>query len=669
MITTSSAPCDDSYTAVRDVSNSTMLYRNLRISDWPASLKSLDENPLEASIWTLDHQSKWKMLPLHAAILYGAPSHVTAEILKAYPNAARETDLQGRLPIHLAASSAAAISADGKRIVNDLVRVYPDSLWVADGSGRTAMELVRVLQRQNDDEGSAGQSQQQQRRRRRRQRLRQRQPAKEQIQQQQEHYDSLYDLLSHGIAPDISIPHAVSTESSNSSSSSSLKTTMKEMFSKKEGKSDHRGSVDRLKPVEQRKSFEHNMKYIHSWKINGKSDDKLGPKLHGEQAEDTSLIVHSSDRGDALVRCDDEVVCYDEITYGYSGSMEKEEESVLTKVTNISNSAASATFKAKEKDRFSKRPPSSVGFSSRSKRTKKGPFMDLVSIGGSMSFESILSSYSKEEERSHVPTKCDCKTCESAAAITKEMGDLKRALLASDLVRPTLLFDYLVASDWDNVVSRIQVAPSEVKAWARKEVHGEMVIDVLPLHAAIVLGAPSDLIVALLNSFPTGAGEIDGNRSFPIHLVASCFTSIGRGDLVVDHLLKAFRSGKQAADAKGRTPGDIISIMSTSREHSKNQMSCEAKLATVGQVPSESTITVTKTFEDDAAFAYLVEKAMTNLDMPLKYQHKFLRQASSQGIETIDQLVMAGDEVLDTLFSEKQLTAELRRILPSFIEG
>jgi hypothetical protein len=55
--------------------------------------------------------------------------------------------------------------------------------------------------------------------------------------------------------------------------------------------------------------------------------------------------------------------------------------------------------------------------------------------------------------------------------------------------------------------------------------------------------------------------------------------------------------------------------------------------------------------------------------MPLKYQHKFLRQASSQGIETIDQLVMAGDEVLDTLFSEKELTAELRRILPSFIEG
>ena len=210
-----------------------------------------------------------------------------------------------------------------------------------------------------------------------------------------------------------------------------------------------------------------------------------------------------------------------------------------------------------------------------------------------------------------------------------------------------------------------------MKAWAtnRKEVNDELVLDALPLHAAIVLGAPSDLIVALLNAYPSGAGEIDANRSFPIHLAASCLASIGRGDRVVDHLLKAFRSGKQANDSKGRTPSDIISIMSTSREHEKDHASIEAKLATTSSHESyEPNITVTKTFEDDAAFAYLVEKAMTNLDMSLKYQHTFLRQASVQGIETIDDLVMADDEVMNTLFSEKELTFELRRLLSLFIE-
>jgi hypothetical protein len=736
----SSASCtghhddDDSCcAAARDVGNSTALYQNLRISDWSASLKSLKENPLEASIWiicshkdvrsiptatmmvpssSLDHQAEWKMLPLHAAILYGAPSYVTSEILSAYPNAAREKDLKGRLPIHLAASVGAIVSSssaaeDGQRIVTDLVRVYPEALWVPDESGRTAMELVQILQMQNNNDGggsSAGQQSQQQQQRQQQQPQQQqpqqedcklKQPAKQQTSQQQpqEDYKSLYDLLSQGmIAPDISIPNAVSTESSDSSSStSSMKKTMNKMFSRKDVTvmSNHhhqQGSVDGDKPViQQSRSFELNMKKTLSRKNNnGKSYHKLGPELPEEQ-EERGVFVLGSDRDDALVRCDD-VVCYDEITYGYSGSMDKEEEEeeeeeqdVMTKVTNISKSAESATDDKmeEEKERTSKRPPTYLGGvfnnSSRSKRTKKAPLMDLMcSIGGSMSFDSIVSSYSKEKkERRHVlPTKCDCEMCETAEEITKEMGDIKRTLLASDLERPTLLFDYLVASDWDNVMSRIRVAPSEVKAWARKEVHGEMVLDVLPLHAAIVLGAPSDLIIALLNTFPTGAGEIDGNRSFPIHLVASCFTCIGRGDLIVDHLLKAFRSGKQAVDAKGRTPSDIISIMSTYREHCKGHTSCEAKLATASHESSESNnITLTKTFEDDAAFAYLIEKAMTNLQMPLKYQHTFLRQASIQGIETIDDLVMADDEFLDTIFSEKELTAELRRLLSLFIEG
>ena len=68
-------------------------------------------------------------------------------------------------------------------------------------------------------------------------------------------------------------------------------------------------------------------------------------------------------------------------------------------------------------------------------------------------------------------------------------------------------------------------------------------------------------------------------------------------------------------------------------------------------------------------FAHLVEKAMTNLNMPLKYQYSFLRQASARGIETIDDLLMTDGDFLDTLFSEKELAVELRRLLSLFIEG
>ena len=141
------------------------------------------------------------------------------EILKAYPNAAREKDLTGRLPIHLAASVAAR-STDGKRIVNELVRVYPESLWVTDDTGRTAMEQVQIVQMQNvNEEGQMKmkkplleccvdnvekksekqQSQQQQQ-----------EDCCEKMRLQQVDYESVYYLLSQGIA---TIPHAVSAES------------------------------------------------------------------------------------------------------------------------------------------------------------------------------------------------------------------------------------------------------------------------------------------------------------------------------------------------------------------------------------------------------------------------------------------------------------------------
>jgi hypothetical protein len=128
----------------------------------------------------------------------------------------------------------------------------------------------------------------------------------------------------------------------------------------------------------------------------------------------------------------------------------------------------------------------------------------------------------------------------------------------------------------------------------------------------------------------------------------------------VDHLLKAFRCGKQAVDANGRTPRDIISIMSTAHEHKRAHTTRTEEKAKI--------LKITKTFEDDAAFAYLVEKAMQNLGMSLQYHHTFLRQASSHGIETIDDLVMADNNVFESLFSEKALTAELRRLLSFFIE-
>lgn len=711
------------------------------------------------------------MLPLHAALLYGAPSHVTIKILRAYPNAARETDLQGRLPIHIAASMAAIVSVDDefKCVLNELVRVWPESLWVPDDRGRTAMELVDILQRmmqdENDDEeeddkeNKKKQCHDEQQQHEYQQEL-ERHTSKraEKRMQQQDEYKSIYDMLSQGIAPTSTIPPfqpAVSTESDYPS----IKESISKVCSiRTEKRSDDQGSVnkEKLSTEWEYPSIKETMSKVFSIKNERDkrdSDDQssvgrdkslveitINAKM-SQQEEDLALssehntkdLAISSDYEKALHRIDEDR-SYDDIFHGLSCSIDKENGTVIqtanhlspcSQDTSIFGSIADSRTVTKEerKKNTTKRPLSNLVIKRRSKRKKiraldeevLSPFTQDTSVfsnlgsfdidddqvlspcsqdtsifsnlgikrrrkrqkkgNGSRTIESSISSFEsigvsslKEERKSPVSRQCSCRKCRSSAEINKEMDIIRRELHAFDTMMPTLLMDYLVASHWDNVMSRIRDAPSEVKAWAQKKVNDKVVLDVLPLHAAIVLGAPSDVIIALLNAYPSGAGEIDGNRSFPIHLAASCLTSMKRGHIIVDHLLNAFRSGKQAVDANGRTPSDIASIISTSLDHRKDDTRIEAKYS-VSNESFSSNVTLKNTFEEDAAFAHLVEKAMTNLNISLKYQYSFLRQASARGIETIDDLLMADDDFLDTLFSEKKLIAELRRLLSLFIEG
>ena len=81
-------------------------------------------------------------MPIHAAIVMDAPSYLVLEILGAYPNAARQRDMNGSLPIHLAASRINS-HADGERIMNHLMRAFPDSIGIEDAKGRTTIEIVK----------------------------------------------------------------------------------------------------------------------------------------------------------------------------------------------------------------------------------------------------------------------------------------------------------------------------------------------------------------------------------------------------------------------------------------------------------------------------------------------------------------------------------------------
>lgn len=144
--------------------NPTKLFLLLQQKSWGLAMKRLKKRPDEAEVWvyrkvapenatasdpdqtqeeTKPAKYRWKLLPLHAAIVLGAPLEVTTKILLTYPEAARKMDERGSLPVHLAASRL-DVDDDGEKIVLQLFGVYADSIDIKDRNGRTAPELAKL---------------------------------------------------------------------------------------------------------------------------------------------------------------------------------------------------------------------------------------------------------------------------------------------------------------------------------------------------------------------------------------------------------------------------------------------------------------------------------------------------------------------------------------------
>lgn len=147
---------DDPYKVVmRPVEHPTELFTSLQQRDWATALNCLHRKPSETRTWIYcetdfpHSQMLWKQLPLHAAIALGAPAYLILALLDAYPDAAKKWDLKKSLPIHLAASRV-DVDVDGERILQHLLRVFPESAGLENGKGRTPIELAFGAQIRKD---------------------------------------------------------------------------------------------------------------------------------------------------------------------------------------------------------------------------------------------------------------------------------------------------------------------------------------------------------------------------------------------------------------------------------------------------------------------------------------------------------------------------------------
>ena len=77
---------------------------------------------------------RWRLLPLHAALIFRGPLGIVEALLRAYPGAARCRDDQGMTPAHLAFRNDAA-----DEILDAVLAAYPPAVAVQDRKGRDAL--------------------------------------------------------------------------------------------------------------------------------------------------------------------------------------------------------------------------------------------------------------------------------------------------------------------------------------------------------------------------------------------------------------------------------------------------------------------------------------------------------------------------------------------------
>jgi len=114
-------------------------------------------------------------------------------------------------------------------------------------------------------------------------------------------------------------------------------------------------------------------------------------------------------------------------------------------------------------------------------------------------------------------------------------------LLTNYDVNPTKIYMLLESRDWEEVSSYIDLFPGEVKTWVmRKQLDGKVRWRMLPIHAAVIFGAPCEVVKELLNAYKEGARCRDDLGMIPLDMAKK---KNARYD-VIEVLYSAFPQGE-----------------------------------------------------------------------------------------------------------------------------
>lgn len=125
---------------------------------------------------------------------------------------------------------------------------------------------------------------------------------------------------------------------------------------------------------------------------------------------------------------------------------------------------------------------------------------------------------------------------------------MKRAIGASDLSQA------ITSDQWERVIQICQARPSAAQTWSTRHGLFEGIKDsnVLPIHEALVGGAPFPVIEALVNAYPDSVFCPESSyKRLPLH----CACRKNALSEVVELLLKQYADASLSPDTLGRLPG------------------------------------------------------------------------------------------------------------------
>jgi hypothetical protein len=123
--------------------DATQLYELLESSQWEDARARCRSHPEETRTWILRKDKslrvRWKLLPLHAAIIFQSPNFIVATLLEKYPGAASRKDDQGMLPLHLAFRH----KQEDEDLLEMLLIKHPKAVLAKDRRDRVPLEHGR----------------------------------------------------------------------------------------------------------------------------------------------------------------------------------------------------------------------------------------------------------------------------------------------------------------------------------------------------------------------------------------------------------------------------------------------------------------------------------------------------------------------------------------------